>query len=130
MPREGTYRDLVAWQKSRRLVSEIYRSTSECPADERFGLTSQLRRAAISIPANIAEGQGHLGTAEMKHRLSIAHGSPCELETLLIVARDIGLIAGDVQAVLLADAEEVGRLLRGFIRSLDGQGPTSIDRGV
>jgi four helix bundle protein len=129
MPREGTYRDLVAWQKSRRLVSEIYRSTSEWPADERFGLTSQLRRAAISIPANIAEGQGRLGTAEMKHRLSIAHGSLCELETLLIVAGDIGLIAGDVQAVLLADAEEVGRL-RGFIRSPDGQGPTSIDRGV
>ena len=130
MPREGTYRDLVAWQKSRRLVSEIYRLTADWPTDERFGLTSQLRRAAVSIPANIAEGQGRLGTAEMKHRLSIAHGSLCELETLLIVAGDIGLSAGDVQALLLADAEEVGRLLRGFIRSLDGNGPTSIDRGV
>jgi four helix bundle protein len=103
------------------LVSEIYRSTADWPADERFGLTSQLRRAAVSIPANIAEGQGRLGTAEMKHRLSIAHGSLCELETLLIVAGDIGLIAGQAQAVLLADAEEVGRLLRGFIRSLDRQ---------
>jgi four helix bundle protein len=126
MPREGTYRELIAWQKGRRLVSEIYRSTSEWPADERFGLTSQLRRAAVSIPANIAEGQGRLGSAEMKHRLSIAHGSLCELETLLIVAGDIGLMAADVQAVLLADADEVGRLLRGFIRSLDGEGSTRI----
>ena len=126
MPREGTYRDLVAWQKSRRLVSEIYRSTSEWPSDERFGLTSQLRRAAVSIPANIAEGQGRLGTAELKHQLSIAHGSLCELETLLIVAGDIGLIAGEVQAVLLADADEVGKLLRGPIRSLDGEGSTRI----
>jgi four helix bundle protein len=62
----------------------------------------------------------------MKHRLSIAHGSLCELETLLIVAGDLGLIVGDVQARLLADAAEVGRLLRGFIRSLDGQGSTKI----
>src|SRR5215217_5440865 len=121
MPREGTYRELVAWQKSRQLVSSIYCSTSEWPADERFGLTSQVRPAAVSIPANIAEGQGRLGTAEMKHRLSIAHGSLCELETLLIVAGDIGLISGEIRAVLLADAEEVGKLLRGFIRSLDGQ---------
>ena len=120
MPREGTYRELVAWQKSRRLVSEIYRSTSEWPVDERYGLTSQVRRAAVSIPANIAEGQGRLGTAEMKHRLSIAHGSLCELETLLIVAGDLGLFTGDVQTRLLTDAAEVGRLLRGFIRSLDG----------
>ena len=124
MPREGTYRDLIAWQKSRRLVSEIYRSTSKWPEDERFGLTSQLRRAAVSIPANIAEGQGRLGTAEMKYRLSIAHGSLCELETLLFVAGDIGLNSGDVQDLLLADAAEVGRLIRGFIRSLDSQGPT------
>jgi len=56
MPREGTYRDLIAWQICRRLVSEIYRATSDWPANERFGLTSQLRRAAVSIPANIAEG--------------------------------------------------------------------------
>ena len=126
MPREGTYRDLVAWQKSRQLVSAIYRSTANWPADERYGLTSQLRRAAVSIPANIAEGQGRLGSAELKHHLSIAHGSLCELETLLIVAADIGLIAGDVQSLLLADADEVGRLLRGFIRSLDGQRPARI----
>jgi four helix bundle protein len=123
MPREGTYRDLIAWQKSRQLVVESCRSTSDWPADERFGLTSQLRRAAVSIPANIAEGQGRLGTAEMKHRLSIAHGSLCELETLLIVVGDIWLIADEVQTVLLASAAEVGRLLRGFIRSLDGHGP-------
>jgi four helix bundle protein len=60
----------------------------------------------------------------MKHRLSIAHGSLCELETLLFVAGDIGLMSGDVQNLLLADAAEVGRLIRGFIRSLDGQGST------
>ncbi|HLL51252.1 MAG TPA: four helix bundle protein, partial [Thermomicrobiales bacterium] len=75
MTREGTYRDLITWQKSRHLVSQIYRLTSGWPADERFGLTSQLRRAAVSISANIAEGQGRLGVAELRHRLSIAHGS-------------------------------------------------------
>ena len=126
MTREHSYRDLVAWQKAMSLVECVYRKTASWPADERFGLASQIRRAVVSVPANIAEGSGRSGPAELRRFLSVAHGSLCELETLLIVAGDIGLIAGDVQAALLADASEVGRLLRGFIRSLDGEGSTRI----
>ena len=120
MPRQGSYRDLIAWQKGMALVNSVYRVTATWPAEERFGLTSQTRRAAVSIPSNVAEGQGRLGKGEMRHHLSIAHGSLCELETLLIVAGENGLIAGEVLDQLLAQADEVGRLLRGFIRSLDG----------
>jgi four helix bundle protein len=119
VPRQGTYRDLIAWQKGVSLVNSIYRVTATWPTEERFGLTSQTRRAAVSIPSNIAEGQGRLGKAEMRHHLSIAHGSLCELETLLIVAGENGLIASDILDRLLVQADEVGRLLRGFIRSLD-----------
>jgi four helix bundle protein len=107
------------------LVSAIYRVTADWPSDERFGLISQTRRAAVSIPSNIAEGQGRLGKAELRHHLSIAHGSLCELETLLVVASDIGLLEGERQTTLLAQTNEVGRLLRGFIRSLEGKTPSS-----
>ena len=119
MPREGSYRDLVVWQKSRLLVSAVYRATREWPAEERFLLTNQVRRAAVSIPANIAEGQGRLGKSELKHHLSIAHGSLCELEALLQLAEDNGLTNEETFRYLSDQASEVGRLLRGFIRSLD-----------
>jgi four helix bundle protein len=101
------------------LVNTVYQVTANWPVEERFGLTSQTRRAAVSIPSNIAEGQGRMGKAEMKHHLSIAHGSLCELETLLVVAGENGLLHGDSQALLLAQTNEVGRLIRGFIKSLD-----------
>jgi four helix bundle protein len=79
-----------------------------------------VRRAAVSIPANIAEGQGRLGAGELRHRLSIAHGSLCELETLPLVASDLRLVE-EVQTPLISQTEEVGRVLRGLIRSLDGR---------
>jgi four helix bundle protein len=110
---------LVAWQKGRLLAREVYRTTTGWPSEERFGLTSQIRRAAVSVPANIAEGQGRQGKAELRHHLSIAHGSLCELETLLIVAADVGVLDTETETRLLSQAEEVGRVVRGFLRSLE-----------
>jgi four helix bundle protein len=122
VPREASYRDLVVWQKSRLLVGAVYRATQGWPVEERYLLTNQVRRAAISIPANIAEGQGRLGKSELKHHLSIAHGSLCELEALLQLAEDNGLMDLATFNGLSIQTSEVGRLLRGFIRSLDKSG--------
>ncbi|MFN8636421.1 MAG: four helix bundle protein [Chloroflexota bacterium] len=80
------YRDLLAWQKSMDLVEAIYEITADFPPDERFGLTSQVRRAAVSIASNIAEGQGRRSRGEFGHFLSIAHGSVREVETQLLIA--------------------------------------------
>jgi four helix bundle protein len=113
------YRDLIAWQKAMDLVEEIYRTTRDFPRDEQYGLTSQMRRAAVSIPSNIAEGQGRGGDAEMVRFLRIAHGSLRELETQILIA---GRLAyhGPAQATKLMEmAAEVGRLTNGLIRSKD-----------
>jgi len=87
------HRTLKAWQEAIELVDAIYSATAEFPADERFGLTSQLRRAAVSVPANIAEGFARTGTRELLHFLSIASGSLSELDTLTEIARRQGLLA-------------------------------------
>jgi four helix bundle protein len=80
------YRDLIVWQKSMDLVAEVYRLTRGFPREELFGLTSQVRRAAVSIPSNIAEGQARQSTAEFRRFLSIAQGSRAEVETQLLIA--------------------------------------------
>ncbi len=84
-----SYRDLIAWQKALELVTEIYRISKKFPNEELFGLMSQLRRAAISIPSNIAEGQGRLGRKEFQHFLGNARGSLWEVETQIIIARNL-----------------------------------------
>jgi four helix bundle protein len=89
---EGTirgYRDLIAWQKAMALVKNVYEATRDWPSVEQFGLTSQVRRAVVSVPANIAEGQGRYGSRELLHHLSVAHGSLCEVETLMLIAVDL-----------------------------------------
>src|SRR6185369_4825205 len=80
------YRDLIAWQKAMDLVELVYAATTGFPTDERFGLTSQVRRAVVSIPSNIAEGQARRSQSEFLHFLSIAHGSLREVETQLLIA--------------------------------------------
>jgi four helix bundle protein len=84
------YQDLIAWQKGMALVKETYSLTSSWPAEERFGLTLQARRAAVSVPANIAEGSGRTGVRNLRYHLSIAHGSLCELETHVLLAQELG----------------------------------------
>src|SRR5215211_7363690 len=119
MQRTDSYRDLIAWQKAMVLVRSVYVVTASWPADERFGLTSQVRRAAVSVPANIAEGSGRSGSREFRHGLSVAHGSLCELETQLLIGIDLELCEPDQGDQVLAQAAEVGRIIRGLMRRLD-----------
>jgi four helix bundle protein len=100
------------------LVTATYRSTASFPADERFGLTSQLRRAAVSIPSNIAEGQGRLSEKEFRHFLGQARGSLMEVETQLQIARNLGYIEAEQTTELLRVCAEVGRILNGLMASI------------
>ena len=114
-----TYRDLDVWQKSMSLVVEIYAVSKLLPREEQFGLTNQLRRAAVSIPANIAEGQGRLHHADFRRFLSIARGSLTEAETHLLIANRLSYVSREQIIEVWKLAQEVGRLLNGLIRSMD-----------
>ena len=107
------YRDLLAWQKSRAFVKAIYQATASFPKTETFGLSLQLRRAAVSIPSNIAEGYGRRGGPDLLRFLYIARGSLLELETQILVAGDLEFLTES--DLLLEGAAEVGRLLNGLI---------------
>jgi four helix bundle protein len=113
------YRELIGWQKAMELVQAIYRETRLFPADERFGLTLQMRRCAVSVPSNIAEGQGRGTPAEFIRFLRIANGSRQELETQIILAKNLGYIDPECCEALLACSEKIGRVLSGLIRSLN-----------
>lgn len=111
--------ELIGWKKSRALVAEIYRHTQSFPKHEIYGLTSQLRRAAVSIPSNIAEGQGRLTRGEFKQFLGHARGSTFEVETQLLIAEDLGYLDRQSTECLLRQVQEVGRILSGLLASLD-----------
>jgi four helix bundle protein len=113
-----SYRDLVAWQKSMDLADAIYRATKSWPRDELYGLTNQVRRAAVSVPSNLAEGQGRASPREFMQHISIARGSLAEAETQLLLAQRFGYVTTDEANHLLAAAAEVGRLLYGLTNSL------------
>ena len=113
-----TYRDLVVWQQGLTLVEECYRLTRAFPKSELFGLTSQLRRAAVSIPANVAEGHCRRETKPYGHHVSIAIGSHGELETLIELACRLGFLSASDKAGVMKLADSVGRLLSGLHRSL------------
>jgi four helix bundle protein len=113
-----SFRDLVVWQKSVELVTEIYRLSKKFPKDEVFGLTSQIRRAAVSIPSNIAEGRGKSSKGEFQQCLHHSRGSLAEVETQIIIAQNLGyLTAAETESVMEMIAE-VGRLLHGLLTSL------------
>jgi four helix bundle protein len=113
------YRELIVWQKGVALVTDVYRLTASFSKQEMYGLTSQIRRSAASIPANIAEGQGRLSKGEFKQFLGHARGSLYELETHILVAGNLGLLPPDDAARLLAQIHEIGRMLNGLLKSLD-----------
>ena len=113
-----SYKDLVAWQKAMDLVTTIYRSTTKFPSEERFGLTSQVRRAAVSIPSNISEGQGRLSEKEFRHFLGQARGSLMEVETQLQIAQNLGYLEATQTTELLEACAEVGRILNGLMASI------------
>jgi four helix bundle protein len=112
------YRDLLVWQDSMDLVVMIYRTTAAFPKNERYSLVDQLRRAAISVPSNIAEGQGRSRTGDYMRHLSVAVGSLSELETQIEIARRLDYISEDVQRNLLDSSKAIGKMLAGLIRSL------------
>ena len=112
-----SYRDLVAWNKAMELVMEVYRLTQDFPREEIFGLMSQLRRSAVSIPSNIAEGQGRLSKGEFRNFLGNARGSLSELETQVLIAEKLNFLQKSDAADLLHMAAEVGRILNGLIAS-------------
>ena len=113
-----SYRDLVVWNKALELVMEIYRLTQTFPKEEIFGLMSQLRRSAVSIPSNIAEGQGRLSKGEFRGFLGNARGSLSELETQILIARKLDYLKESDASGLLELAAEVGRTLNGLIASM------------
>lgn len=105
------FTELKVWQRSHALVLQIYRLTSTFPTDERFGLVAQLRRAALSVPTNIAEGSKRQGGQEYARFLNIAEGSLAETEYLLLVSRDLAYAATEIVRPLLSEADEIARML-------------------
>ncbi len=113
-----SYRELIAWQKSVELVTQIYSITKEFPRDEIYGLTSQLRRSAVSVPSNIAEGQGRATKGEFIQFLGHARGSLFELETQIVIAEKLGYITPETESQIASKITEVARILNGLLTSL------------
>jgi four helix bundle protein len=112
------YSELIVWQKSMNLVEAIYKATAEFPSEERFGLSSQIRRAAVSIPSNIAEGHGRKSTGSFINFLSIAFGSLMEVETQIQIATRLNFLSDDKATALLAQTDEIGKMISGLKKSL------------
>ena len=111
----GSYRDVIAWQKAMDLVISVYRATRALPQDERFGLTAQMRRCAVSVPSNIAEGWGRGDSQDFTRFLTIARGSLLELSTQIEICQRLNYPSG--WETLLNEADEVRRILHGLIKS-------------
>ena len=114
----NSYRDLLVWQRSMTLAEASYRLTAQLPSDEKFGLISQIRRAAVSIPANMAEGHGRETTGSFIQFLRISQGSLKELETHFLLAERLSLASHEQMRPLHQECDEIGRMLRSLIRSL------------
>jgi len=113
-----SYRELVVWQKGIQLNVLVYRLSQTFPREELYGLTNQMRRAAVSIPSNIAEGAGRLNTPEYRQFLGIVQGSNCELQTHLLIANQLGF--GDAAQIALADGlcNEIGKMISAILEKL------------
>jgi len=114
-----SYRELIVWQKSMDLVRSVYELTKKFPNEERFGLSSQVRRAAVSVPSNIAEGQGRNSTKEFLRHLSISYGSLMETETQILIAEMQAYVTADECESLLLRSAEIGRMINGLAHSLE-----------
>jgi len=117
-----SFRELIVWQRSIQLVTAIYRLASGFPKEEMFGLSSQLRRSAVSVPSNIAEGQGRLSTGEFRQFLSVARGSNFELQTQLEIARTLNF--GDSKLIDEAEdlSHEVGKMIHAILEKISHRG--------
>ncbi len=112
------HQKLDAWGKSVDLVVEVYKATERFPKEEKYSLTSQIRRAAVSVPANIAESAGRYSQKEFAHFVSNAQGSASELETELIIAHRLGYLSEALFIQLITDLERIGRLITGLTRRI------------
>ena len=107
----SSYKDLIVWQKSMALTGDIYKITEKLPKSETYGLTDQLRRAAVSVPSNIAEGHGRKTSKDFLHFLSIANGSCMEMETQLLICVQLKMLSNEDIKDLLTDINEISRML-------------------
>ena len=114
-----TYGELRIWQKGMDLCEACYKFTARLPRDELYGLVSQIRRASVSIPSNVAEGSGRENRGAFAQHLRKAQGSLKELETQVLISQRVGLASSDSVGPILANTDELGRMLRAFIRTLD-----------
>ncbi len=112
------YKDLIAWRKAISLVTDIYKITVQFPKHELYGLSSQLRRACVSIASNIAEGHGRATSGEFGQFLGHARGSLCEVETQIVIARELGYIDQLQNLSLSKSTDELGRVLNGLTSSI------------
>jgi four helix bundle protein len=119
------YRDLRVWQEAMSLVTDVYKGTSTYPREEMYGLTSQMRRSAISVPNNIAEGKGRFSNAELRQFLIQARGSLLELETQIQISENLGFIQPVQSENLKTKTSGVGMMLNGLIDSLKTKFPKS-----
>jgi four helix bundle protein len=115
----NNYKELKVWQKSVDLSTKVYEITSGFPSSEIYGLTSQIRRSAISIPSNIAEGSGRGSNKEFLHFLSIGLGSAFELETQMIIAEKLNMLKKEDSEVILAEVNEIEKMIRGLQKSIN-----------
>lgn len=123
------YKDLRVWHQAMALAERVYEATKCFPQDERFGLTSQMRRAAVSVPSNIAEGRGRGSDSELIRFCGIAYGSLMELETQSELAHRLGLLSSESRSSIMSDCEEIARMLNALRSSLSSnvQRPTTND---
>jgi four helix bundle protein len=121
MAKESNYRSLEVWQKTRTITRDVYRLTGGFPRQEVFGMVQQMRRAALSILCNIAEGQGRWTRADYRHFLLMARGSALELEAQIVIAEDLEYLTQESAADLNNRITEIARMLNGIIRYLNRQ---------
>ncbi len=114
----GNYKELIVWQKSVDLVTEIYTSTTAFPKEELYGLTNQIRRSSISIPSNIAEGHSRRSTNDYLQFLKIARGSCAELETQLIISKNLHYLNPEEFQILIKKTSEISKMLNAIITKL------------
>lgn len=112
-------KELKIWNKAMELVVDVYKSTSSFPSEEKFGLTSQIRRCSVSIPSNIAEGAGRNSKNEFRHFLSIANGSSYELQTQLLISNQLNLIETSITENLIKKIEELQKMNYSFQKTLN-----------
>ncbi len=113
----NNYKELIVWQKARKLVKSIYTITLQLPSDEKFGIISQMRRCSVSIPSNIAEGASRTSNKEFAHFLEIAYGSSFELETQLLLCIDVEFLQADIVNLIILDVQEVQKMIYKLIKT-------------